>query len=247
MSDGNVFYGYVEVYDGENVKEEDRYFTKERIAEWEESLVVAYKDVFSRLKNQLSPNSPISFNISYSLLHEAAIDAAIGLRKITGSTNNSVDKPNAFKIAAYLSYWWLRHQPISLHSPQKFKLDDAELSDVFLKGKTDEQKIEANNIFRWRLKHINEIVAVQFVTTYIFQFDKVSCGRIQEVWVKASQKDEFEFKSFLHMQREMINKLTYYFAYRAIAPKVIEQILESYTFHPAWRLTGNLWSGDEHA
>ncbi len=247
MGEENVFYGYVEVFDDEKVEEKNRYFTKDRIADWENSIVVAYKDVYSRLKNQLNPNSPISFHISYSLLHEAAIDAAIGLRKITVSKNNYVDKPNAFKIAAYLSYWWLRHQPISLHSPKKFKLDDAEVSDVFLEGKTDKEKIEANNIFRWRLKHINEIVAVQFVTTYIFQLDKVTCGKLQETWVKSSQKNEFEFNSFLHMQREMINKLTYYFAYRAIAPKVIEQILESYTFHPAWRLTGKLWRGDDHA
>lgn len=247
MYEGNVFYGYVEVLDSDDVDEKNRYFTKERISDWERKLVVAYRDVYSRIKKQLNPDSPISFNISYSLLHEAVIDAVIGLRKITVSKNNSVDKPNAFKIAAYLSYWWLRHQPVSLHFPKKYKLEDAMFSDLCLKGKNSKEIEEANEILRWRLKHINELVAVQFVTTYIFQFDVVTCGWPQERIVKIKQKDEFAFDGFLHMQREMIKKLTYYFAYRAIAPKVIEQILESYTFHPAWRLTGKLWSGDEHA
>ena len=45
---------------------------------------------------------------------------------------------------------------------------------------------------------------------------------------------------YLAIQR----KLTYYFAYRALAPKMIEHILEAYTFHPAWGLTGPHWSGD---
>lgn len=40
----------------------------------------------------------------------------------------------------------------------------------------------------------------------------------------------------------MMQKLTYYFTYRAIAPKVIEHMLEGYAFHPAWGLTGPHWN-----
>ena len=237
MEDGHVFIGCINIYDGD-------LYTRRKAATWALQLIRSYRVVYQGLKEQLDPVCPISFQISKSLVDEAVIDAIIGLRKITDSTNNKVSEPNAFKIAAYLAYWWLRHQPAYLHYPKGYKIDDAKLSDVILDDLNDEKKLEKTRLFRWKLKHINELVAVHFVSTYIFQFENVICGKPQEKRIKKKEKDEFCYVSFVEMMSEMLDKLTYYFAYRAITPKVIEHILEAYTIHPAWKYTGNLWHGD---
>ena len=63
--------------------------------------------------------------------------------------------------------------------------------------------------------------------------------------VKAKEKENFSFTDFEEMRETILKKLTYYFSYRAITPKVIEHILEAYTFHPAWGLTGAHWNKKE--
>lgn len=240
MREKQVFYDYVTVFDSE-------VFTKKRGAAWAMSLFNAYTDVYNGMRAQLNEESPVSFQISRSLLKEVVVDAVIGMRKITESGNNGVKEPNAFKIAAYLSYWWLRHKPVYLHHPTGYRLEDAKLSPAALNElDSEDDRKKAEDIFHWKLKHINELVAVQFVSTYIFQFDHVVCGKLIEITVKKTEGDRFSFESFDDMRQELLDKLTYYFAYRALAPKVIEHILEAYTFHPAWSLTGNLWGGDEH-
>lgn len=239
MREKQVFYNYLTVYD-------DKVFTKQKGADWARCLLDAYEDVFHGLRNQMNKECPISFQISYSLLEETVADAVIGMRKITESENNKVKEPNAFKVAAYLAYWWLRHKPVYLHYPGDFSLDDAIPSSTALEGKDEKEQKYVTQILRWKLKHINELVAVQFVYTYIFDFSKIVCGRREEKNVKKVEQECFPFEGFVDMRQEMMDKLLYYFSYRAIAPKVIEHILEAYTFHPAWGLTGNLWSGDEH-
>lgn len=239
MRDKQVFYNYLTVYD-------DKVFTKEKGVEWANCLLDAYEDIFHKFQDKIGKESPISFHISLSLLEEVVTDAIIGMRKITDSENNEVKEPNAFKVAAYLAYWWLRHKPVYLHYPEKYRLDDVEPTIRELEGLNNESRVQATEILRWKLKHINEIVAVQFVDTYIFDFEKVVCGRIVEKKVKIAVQERFPFDSFEDMRSELTDKLTYYFSYRALAPKVIEHILEAYTFHPAWDLTGNLWNGDIH-
>lgn len=239
MREKQVFYNYLTVYD-------DKVFTKQKGAKWATCLLNAYEDVFHGLRAQMNKECPISFQISYSLLEEVVTDAVIGMRKITESENNKVKEPNAFKVAAYLAYWWLRHKPVYLHHPGNFHLDAATASPAALEGKDENEQKRATEILRWKLKHINELVAVQFVYTYIFDFSKIVCDRKEEKTVKRAEQERFPFEGFEDMRQELIDKLTYYFSYRAIAPKVIEHILEAYTFHPAWSLTGNLWSGDGH-
>ena len=238
MKDRQVFYNYITVYD-------DNVFTRKKGTEWGQQLVNAYEKVFHALNEQMDKSSPVTFHISLSLVEEVIVDAIIGMRKITDSTNNDVKTPNAFKIAAYLSYWWLRHKPAYLHYPSGYRLDDVNLSEKQIKTLSIQDQEHMSMVFRWKLKHVNELVAVQFVSTYIFNFDKTVCGCFQNRWVKLLEGERFPFDDFDDMRREIISKLTYYFSYRALAPKVIEHILEAYTFHPAWDLTGNLWSGDE--
>ena len=236
MDDKQVFYNSITVFDKD--------FTEEKSEEWYDLLLNAYEDVFDSFEGIISPDSPIDFFISPSLVHETVVDAVIGLRKITNSTNNGVKEPNAFKIAAYLAYWWLRHKPAIITHPQDYVIEKTELSENAKEGKDEAEIEKSTRTLHWKLKHINEIVAVQFVSSYIFQFNISVCNKVQEDNVKLKQGDKFSYSCFEDMKEEMMGKLLYYFAYRAIAPKVIEQILEAYTFHPAWSLTGNLRHGD---
>lgn len=56
------------------------------------------------------------------------------------------------------------------------------------------------------------------------------------------KKPAFGFDDFNQQRQIMLQKMMYYFVYRAIAPKVIEHMLEGYAFHPAWCLTGAHWN-----
>lgn len=220
-----VYIKSIDIYD-------DKVFTKERTLEWGNHLLDAYEDVFSGLKEKIDPVCAVKFNINKSLLEETIIDAVIGMRKIIDSSFNSVEDPNSFKIAAYLAYWWLRHKPVSVYYPDKFELDDIKIAESF-KG-TDEEYARQKLI--WQLKHVNELVAVQIVFTYIFDFDTVLCNQRRCNRLKRKEEERFCFDSFEEMKDVLFRKLTYYFAYRPITPKTIEHILEGYTFHPAWGL-----------
>ena len=239
MDNGHVFYGYIDIYD-------EKVYTPKLQALWGLQLFESYIEIYKQLKGQLNPASKLLFYADQSLIDEAVIDAIIGLRKITKSDNNAVDEPNAFKIAAYLAYWWLRHKPVSIYDPVGNGVNSAKLSPLIVKDLDVKEAEHKTQVYRWKLKHINELVAVHFVSTYIFQFDKSLCGKTQENRVRRKMEEQHcVFAGFEPMKVEILDKLTYHFAYRALAPKVIEHILEAYTFHPAWMLTGNLWQGDE--
>ena len=111
-------------------------------------------------------------------------------------------------------------------------------------GETSEQYDERCRNIVWQLKHMNELVAVQMVMHYIFDTNRVVCNKNSCNRVKRKNGDKFCFDTFDDMYAAILKKLTYYFAYRALAPKMIEHVLEAYTFHPAWELTGSHWSGD---
>ena len=104
---------------------------------------------------------------------------------------------------------------------------------------------EDNKKLAWRIKHINEIVAVDFVLSFIFDFNKTLCDNRICNKIREHDDKSFNFNDFEQMRIIMIEKLIYYFCYRAIAPKVIEHILEAYTFHPAWELTAPHWGENE--
>ena len=230
-----VYVKKIDVYD-------EKVFTVERADVWRDHIINCYEDVFKGLKKRIDNVSPIKFYMNESLLHETIIDAIIGMRKITGSKYNAIEDPNSFKIAAYLAYWWLRHKPVCIHYPSCYKLEEIQLNESEIVG----DKEEAKQKLIWQLKHINELVAVQMVCTYIFDFDTELCGEKQCKKIKKKEEERFCFESFEEMKAVLLKKLTYYFAYRTITPKVIEHILEGYTFHPAWGLTGPQWSLNEN-
>lgn len=235
MKDKYVFYGYVDIYDD--------VFTEDRLYDWKKHIVESYKSIYKRLKSRVDLDSPIRFYLDHSLLDEVIVDASIGMKKITDSSFNSVENPNAFKVISYLSYWWLRHKPVSIHYPATYRLDDINIYITHDNEVMDEEEERQKLI--WQLKHINELVAVQMVCTYIFNFDKEICNQHCCDKIKNIEGKNFGFANFNDMLDVFIRKMTYYFSYRAIAPKMIEHLLEAYTFHPAWSLTGPQWSGNE--
>lgn len=228
-----VFLSKVNVFD-ENV------FTRERTDEWYDHIVDSYKFVFEEFTSQLTRDTFIRFFLCGSLLEEVIVDAIIGMRKITDSEFNSIEDPNSFKIISYLAYWWMRHKPASIHYPADYSLDDVQI--IRNPDMSDEEYEYCRQKMIWRLKHINELVAVQMVATYIFDFDKVICSNIECERVKQLENDNFCFADYDEMRDVVLQKLLYYFSYRTIAPKVIEHILEGYTLHPAWGLTGKQWA-----
>ena len=237
MFDNYVFLDQVNVFD-------DKVFTTDRAIDWMNHMLNSYADVLRELKIKIDTSVPISFYVNKSLVLEVLVDAIIGMRKITDSAIHPVQNPNAFKIAAYIGYWWLRHKPVSLHFPGRYFLEQVKIVD----GEYQDAEYERQKTI-WRLKHINELIAVQIVATYIFRFDRVFCKKRQCDRIKKLD-DNFCFEDFEEMKTVILQKLTYYFAYRPLAPKIIEHILEGYTFHPAWGLTGPQWATgktqDEH-
>lgn len=232
MHEKFVFLKSIDVFD-------EKVFTKKRSIEWKNHMLDAYEDVYQGIKEKLGTDSLINFFISKPLIDEIIVDAVVGMRKIVDSEYTSVEDPNAFKIISYLSYWWLRHKPVSLHFPQDFKFDEIKILGQY---DNEEQREYNRQKLIWQLKHINELVAVQMVATYIFDFERVLCDKKICKKVKNKEGANFCFESFDEMKEAILKKLTYYFAYRALAPKMIEHILEGYTFHPAWGLTGPQWA-----
>lgn len=233
MQKNPVYFDFVDVAD-------EKVFTKQRMREWEKNLRDAYVDVLEAMQAKISKESPIQFFINISLLEETVVDAVIGMRKIVNSDNNFVEEPNAFKIVAYLTYWWLRHKPISTHFPEDFRLEYVKISDA--QGVSDEVVQGECRRLAWQLKHINEYVAAQFALTYIFDFDREICRACDYKRIQKADGNKVVFEDFDDMRDKMFDKFIYYLSYRAITPKVIEHMLEAYTFHPAWGLTGSHWN-----
>ncbi len=233
MGNKFVYLSSVDVYDS-------KVFTQSRADEWFDHIVDSYECIYQEFERKLTSDSFVRFFLSKSLVDEVIIDAIIGMRKITDSEFNSIEDPNSFKIIAYLSYWWLRHKPVSLHYPDDRSLSDVEI--IRLKGENDTEYEGRRQKVIWQLKHINELVAVHMVTTYIFDFQKVICDKEKCNQVKMIENGNFCFLDYDEMRDVIFQKLTYYLSYRAIAPKMIEHILEGYTLHPAWGLTGPQWA-----
>lgn len=140
MQKNPVYFDFVEVAD-------EKVFTEQRMREWERKLRDAYSDIFNEMMSKMSKESPIQFFMNFSLLEESVVDAVIGMRKIVNSDNNSVEEPNAFKIAAYLTYWFLRHKPISTHFPENFRLEFVKIQNA---QNSSEEDIEADRRrFAW--------------------------------------------------------------------------------------------------
>lgn len=228
-----VYFDFVNVAD-------DKVFTLQQMKEWELRLRDAYVDVLEEIQEKMDKDSPIQFFLNFSLLEETVVDAVIGMRKITSSENNAVEEPNSFKIVAYITYWWIRHKPVSTHFPADYRLEYVKVKKE--KDDTEELIQEKSKRLAWQLKHINEYVAAQFSLTYIFDFSKEICGMRQYKRIQRIDQNQSSFDDFDDMRYEMFDKFIYYLSYRAIAPKVIEHILEAYTLHPAWGLTGPHWN-----
>lgn len=228
---GFVGYGEVDIVD-------DSVFTRERLDGWYNHLAKSYETIYRGLTEKIDYSSPVMLSSNRALMVEVIVDAAIGMRKVTTSKNNNIENPNAFKEAAYLSYWWLRHKPASFYYDKNYDINEIDI--VEQAGWDDAKREEARKRLVWNLKHINELVAVQIASSYIFDFSKPICAKNECKNVR-KRSYNFTYGNFDDMRNDAIDTLIYYFSYRALAPKMIEQLLEAYAFHPAWDLTGDLW------
>jgi len=227
----------------------DDFFTQERSDDWKDFMGRCCLRICENFKSNIDVVSGVEYFLSISILDEVVGDAVIGMNAIVNKTPHHIEAPNAFKIAAYLSYWFVRNKPIIFLYPNGTDLD----SIVIANGK----KIDKNMLV-WQIKHVNEIVAVDIATTLIFDFNNVVCKKSDckrvaknnivkiknELGIKLIDK-RFDFSDFDELRKVITKKLTYFFTYRVITPKIIEHILEGYAFHPAWRLTGAHWSTKE--
>jgi hypothetical protein len=183
---------------------DDKVFTESKVKKWREHLLKSYVLIFSSMKAKIDPISSVKFFLSDTLIEEVIADAIIGMRKVVDGVH-SIKGPNAFKEAAYLTYWWLRHKPGSVHYPLKLSLEESvQIVDGNYEDKENEQRKMV-----WRLKHINEVVAVQMVASYIFNFGKVVCKNSECKRIKKAS-DNFCFDDFTEMKEALLLKLTYF-------------------------------------
>lgn len=232
MNEGRIYFDKLAVADD--------IFTKEKMLSWEQDLMESYESILKMFLSKMDPESPVAFAMNPSLLDDAIVDAVLGLKKITQSTNNTVDEPNTFKIVAYVTYWFLRHKPIQI-----FLTSGAWVEDVTVANSKDYNEIElqeANNVLAWKIKHINEYVAVTFALSNVFNYDIKIFNDKDFNRIKTVQADRIPFDSFEEMTDALVDKLIYYLSYRAIAPKIIEHFLEGYTYYPNYGLTDEHWA-----
>ena len=232
MNEGRIYFDKLAVADD--------IFTKEKMLSWEQDLMESYESILKMFLSEMDPESPVAFAMNPSLLDDAIVDAVLGLKKITQSTNNTVDEPNTFKIVAYVTYWFLRHKPIQI-----FLTSGAWVEDVTVANSKDYNDIElqeANNVLAWKIKHINEYVAVTFALSNVFNYDIKIFNDKDFNRIKTVQADRIPFDSFEEMTDALVDKLIYYLSYRAIAPKIIEHFLEGYTYYPNYGLTDEHWA-----
>ncbi len=216
----------------------DPFFTQELFKKWYDELYDCAQYTVDTFKEKsLGHLLGVDYNLNPILLREVIYDAIIGLKKIVKSDNNRVERPSAFKIAAHLGYWIIRHKPVIF-----LCFDDG----IDIRDYTFMPEIESSDEKRkatiWEMKHINELFATNFMLRYIFDTNdkKVIC-KSREL-KKFQDTGTYCFHSFQEMGDVIADLLKYHLAYRSISPEVLEHVLEGYTLHPVWQMTGNLWT-----
>ena len=158
MIDGRVYFDKLDVA--------DEIFTVDKMDEWESDLMVAYHEILAAILDDKDASCDIRLAMNVSLLNDTIVDAVLGLKKITQSTNNTVGEPNTFKIVEYIMYWLLRHKPVQIYCGKNVRVED-----VFVKHPerySAEEFEQVNNELAWKIKHVNEHVVVAFALSHIF-------------------------------------------------------------------------------
>ena len=211
---------------------DDDFFNEDRFKEWYNLLANFAIECISQLCDDIGNVENVAFELNTVLLQEVVYDAMIGLKTIVQSGNNKVEKPNPFKIASHLGYWFVRHKPIVFRAAYQLNVND-------LCFPSDVDKNDKNYLIVL-IKHINEATAAGFMLRYIFKVEaKPLCGEF--MFRKVHYQGNLSFGSFEDMMKEVYEKLRYHLTYREISPKVLEHFLEAYTLHPYVPYTCDLW------
>lgn len=215
------------------------FFTRELFFDWYNKLYDCICKTIATLQDKTGYIEGIDYQLNPTILDEAIYDAIFSLKKVINSEYHDIKKPNPFKIAAHLGYWVVRHKPVLfIQYDVNYDLNNV----VFPK---DIQEIdEKRKIAIWEMKHINELVAANFMLRYIFDFDSTHCCRKRQL-NNVQKNNIFCFNDFDDMVSVISDKLKYHLTYRNISPEIIEHFLEGYTLHPALKLTADLWKIDE--
>jgi hypothetical protein len=214
----NEFFNSSKEFTFVNVKmldDSDTIFTESEIWELKNYMLDSYEIIFHYMKAKIAPASPYKFFISISMLDEVITDAILSIKQVIKNKSLSVENLNPFNIAAHLAYWWLHHKPVSIHYPNNLSLDDVQIID----GDCENMDEKRQNII-WKLKHINELIAVQISTCYVFNFENCLCRKTEEV------NNDTCCIGFEKMKTLVLQKLSYYFAYKTVTPKMLEYILK---------------------
>lgn len=213
---------------------DDNFFTEEKFREWYNMLLDFSEASINLLREETGNIMGISYEVNTVLLREVVYDAIIGLKTIVDSDNNEVKEPNAFKIASYLGYWFLRHKPILFRVEKNLNIDEIVFGNNAAEADRNDIIVD--------IKHMNELVVARFLLRYIFQIDssRPLCTPLKFKSIKA--RGCIYFDNFPDMLETIYAKLKYHLTYRDIAPKTIEHFLEAYTLHPYLPYTCDLWN-----
>lgn len=200
----------------------DEEFSAKEIENWEWRLLNTYRGILSEILDNKDPSSAIAFAINPSLLDDSIINAVIELKKITNSAGVKCE-PNPIRIVAHIMYWFLRLKPIQIFCAPDTWIEDAVVKDSSNYNKEDLEK--ANQDLVWRIKHINEYVALTFAFSNIFDYEKIALAEEDFKSFIGSQNRRSPFGSINETLDSIVNKLLYIVSYKSITPETLEYFL----------------------
>jgi len=198
----------------------DAFFSESEVWGWKYHMLNSYEDIFKGMKAKIVHDSPYKFFISISIFDEVIIDAILNMMKEIKDKGSIIKNLTSFKIASHLAYWWLRHKPVSILYPSNFSLDDVQINDGDYEDKEEERQKTI-----WKLKHINELIAVQISATYVFNFENCLCVKNGKIKPKNANK-KYCCIDFEKTRKMVLQKLSYYFSYKTITTEILEYILK---------------------
>lgn len=153
----------------------------------------------------------LHITINYDALKagQAIVDTLEDLTRL--KEFHALEYPNKLKCAAYLSYWWLQRQPISLMLPE---------------GEEEKLLSEASDEDICRFIHANAFWTLTYSLGLIFTDKERECAKNEEF--QRQWEVEFDY-------------MFYVFCYRAISPKSIEGMLSTAVVHPIWEVAEGVY------
>jgi len=193
-----------------SIIDNDRGFTEEYVLELQERLLVIAEDFLTAFGSKMeSMDIEFSCMLSEDLLNQVVIDAVEDLKRVVDF--HPIERPNLIKEISYLAFWWTKRKPIFV----PFDISSLDIDD--------ETKSQ--------LLNINEYFLIPYISSGLFDVEKVICGHHSI----AKYEEDWKYAR---------NFLFYYLVYRVDSPKSIEAFLAGVTLHPIWEPNSVFWGDD---